>query len=443
MDKKRWVLWTPEGFFDHSPGGESLIGYVVNRSEEQASEYVQIDQLYDRFYRPDLVRKRLEGTHEDEIREKRRGADIESILTGGLPPSVDILYPRSGEKLTHRDIRLKVKLTDRGGGYGRMVYRINGITVGTDNTGRGIQVTSATVQQPKIFEKLISLQPGENHISIAAFNRKNEIESRPVTVQATMEDALSKKPSLFILTIGIDSYRDRSLQLKYSVNDARTLIDTLQKNGENLFQSVQIETLFNKQATRKNIESTFDRIAKKMNTSDVFVCYMAGHGLNIDGRYNFVPWDMKYQNESSLEKYCLDQTTIQDLLSQIPAFKSLILLDTCSAGAFTQPYARGLAAKGALDKLMRTTGRATLAASSEVQVAFEGYKGHGVFTYALIEGLNGEADRKGNRNGEISVNELAEYVSERVPQITLKNWGYEQFPMQNIHGRSFPIAIVN
>src|SRR5262249_45724345 len=30
-DLKRWIAWTPEGFFDASPGGEALIGYHLNR----------------------------------------------------------------------------------------------------------------------------------------------------------------------------------------------------------------------------------------------------------------------------------------------------------------------------------------------------------------------------------------------------------------------------
>ena len=75
-------------------------------------------------------------------------------------------------------------------------------------------------------------------------------------------------------------------------------------------------------------------------------------------------------------------------------------------------------------------------------MALEGYKGHGVFTYVLLQGLKGGADRKGNGNGEISINELAEYVSNEVPQITFRKWGYEQFPMQKLYGRSFPIGLV-
>ncbi len=51
------------------------------------------------------------------------------------------------------------------------------------------------------------------------------------------------------------------------------------------------------------------------------------------------------------------------------------------------------------------------------------YKGHGVFTYALIEALH-KGDT--NNNGKIEVTELAEYVERRVPGLfaELKQGGW-------------------
>ncbi len=55
-------------------------------------------------------------------------------------------------------------------------------------------------------------------------------------------------------------------------------------------------------------------------------------------------------------------------------------------------------------------------ASSDTQLALEGYKGHGLFTYVLIEGLNGKADIK--KDGYITVLGLADYVEENVVRIS-------------------------
>ena len=103
---------------------------------------------------------------------------------------------------------------------------------------------------------------------------------------------------------------------------------------------------------------------------------------------------------------------------------------------------RGLSVKAAIYKLMRATGRATIMASSEDQAAMEGYKGHGVFTWSLIEAINGAADAHGNKNRETSINEIAEFVTKEVPKITMDQWQYEQFPMHNLSGSSFPLGLV-
>ncbi len=90
---------------------------------------------------------------------------------------------------------------------------------------------------------------------------------------------------------------------------------------------------------------------------------------------------------------------------------------------------------------MHRTGSAVLAAASDNQMALEGYQNHGLFTYALLQGLRGAADA-GNDDRRITVNELAEYVGNEVPRLTLERFGYEQFPMHEMHGQSFPLIVV-
>ena len=69
----------------------------------------------------------------------------------------------------------------------------------------------------------------------------------------------------------------------------------------------------------------------------------------------------------------------------------------------------------------------------------EGYNNHGVFTYTLLEALRGKSDV--NANGRISINELATYVEEMLPELTYKKWGYEQIPQKLLLGMDFPISM--
>jgi len=70
--------------------------------------------------------------------------------------------------------------------------------------------------------------------------------------------------------------------------------------------------------------------------------------------------------------------------------------------------------EAAVGRLHEATGRPVLTAASPGKSAYENYKGHGVFTYALIEALH-KGDT--NNNGKIEVTELADYVERRVPEL--------------------------
>ena len=120
-------------------------------------------------------------------------------------------------------------------------------------------------------------------------------------------------------------------------------------------------------------------------------------------------------------------------LSNITALKSLVLLDTCNSGSFVEANMQ----KTTTNRLARATGRATISASSKSQVALEGYKGHGVFTYTLIEALKGKGY---NNDSKITINELNDYVEETLPNRTSKKWGYRQIPQSSMYGVDFNIG---
>ncbi len=443
-DGSRWVIWTPDGYFDHAPGGEQLIGYQLNQGSDAAAKFITVDQMYEYFYRPDVIfarffgRNYTPGSQENSIpvlSANNQQAAVNSVISKGLPPEVSV---RAEEKETTADQSMvRVKFADNGGGIGRVVYRVNGVTLAEDEPdqaevkGRGLQVNRS-----------LPLADGENIIQVTAYNRSNQIESRPVTVRVKRKTVEPKKPNLYIMAIGISKYRDHALQLNYPVDDARGLAEALRKHGKGLYDDIYIKYILDKDATKKNIKAAFGEVSKKMSANDVFVLYVAGHGLNVDGNYFFFPWELVYSGDESVQQGAMSRGELQVLLAAVPSQKAVVLLDTCDAGAFSGANMRGLVAKTAIYKLVRATGRATIMASSDSQAALEGYKGHGVFTWVLIDAIKGAADKNGNRNNQTSINEIAEQVMDEVPRITMKQWQYEQFPMQNLSGNSFPLGVV-
>jgi uncharacterized caspase-like protein len=63
---------------------------------------------------------------------------------------------------------------------------------------------------------------------------------------------------------------------------------------------------------------------------------------------------------------------------------------------------------------------------------------HGTFTYALLEALDGKADRG---DGQVTINEIKLYMDERVPALTEQYGGKAQYPTGYITGNDFPISV--
>ena len=61
-DGKEWVAWTPDGYFTgSSPSALRLIGYHINQGFYKQAKWVSFSQLYDIYFRPDLIKYKLEN----------------------------------------------------------------------------------------------------------------------------------------------------------------------------------------------------------------------------------------------------------------------------------------------------------------------------------------------------------------------------------------------
>jgi WD40 repeat protein len=374
-DGKRWVAWTPEGFYDASPGGDALIGYHLNQGPDHEGEFIKVDQVSNLFYRPDLIAQRLKPDGAEAVQAAReRIGDIKAVLAGGLPPDLELLSPAESD--TDGDFVLRVRVKPRGGGVGRVVYRIDGAEI----LGRpvGIAVPGGELAQA------LPLAPGRRQVSATVFNGRNQLESR--SVSAWVNVRRSEEPAnLFVVAAGVTNYRDHSLTegVKFAAADAQAVAASLKEGGAGLFPEVTVYALPDSQATRDNIAKTVGLAVAKMRPSDVFVLYLAGHGHADQGQYYFIPWEARYTSLDALLQQSLDQESLRKLLEQVPARKTLLLLDTCGSGAYVS--GRGLGDKAAFARLAKITGRAIMAASATDQMALEGYQHHGVFTYALLD----------------------------------------------------------
>jgi WD40 repeat protein/uncharacterized caspase-like protein len=450
-----WVTITPEGFFAASEHGAELLHIV------RGFETIGIDQFYQSLYRPDLVREKLAGDPRGLVREAAANLDLNKVIASGSAPDVRLTLP--GRALGSGNIDgtsagVEAEITDRGGGIGRAEWRVNGVTAGIDapapgSAGRLVRLTRSLV-----------LDPGENTIEVVAYNGANLISSVPARASVTAQVAspsivpsqpvapsatptpapvAAVKPRLFVLVAGVNDYADKRFTLSYAVSDAKEVARGFQQASGKLYQSAEVKLMTNAEVTRDKLDAAFAEMAGKTAASDVFVLYLAGHGKTVDGRYYFVPQDFAVDGELSdkainvaVRDRAIAQDQWQRWFASIPARKSVILFDTCDSGTLAGDETQQLEKGAANDRLSQATGRSILAASGGSQEALEGYHGHGLFTYEILDAIN-QAD--GDRSGTVEVSELAAYVYAQVSELSQKVFKQRQVPEMKITA-NFPLA---
>jgi hypothetical protein len=108
------VLWTPEGYYDASAGGEDLIGWHVNRGLDQAADYFPASRLRDRYYRPELVGAVLRTLDLDQA-QRDAGPPQKPSGPAMLPPVIRILSPRTGEAVSGSPVEIRYSVRSPSG----------------------------------------------------------------------------------------------------------------------------------------------------------------------------------------------------------------------------------------------------------------------------------------------------------------------------------------
>lgn len=426
-----WLAILPSkgGFFAASKRDSDLVAIA------QGLKAIGIGQVYQSIYNPDLVREALAGDPDHEVERAAKVVSLDKVLDSGPAPVVEITSPSSGDRTESDLVTLAIKVRDRGKGIGRIEWRVNGITVG---------VTYAPASSGADYEsqRELSLDPGENTIEVVAYNARNLLASVPARIAIAYNGSgKSVKPKLHVLAIGINAYEDHGWTpsgssqmfsfppLSLAVDDAKAFAAEMEKAAGGLYSEVRVRKALDVEATLAGLDHIVQEMSAEISPRDTFVFYVGAHGYSVDGSFYIIPKDYDGgPNPDTLKSRGIGQDKLQDwVANRIKAKKALFLLDTCESGALTNGYVHSrvdaAASEVGMGRLHEATGRPVLTAAGAGKNAYEGYKGHGVFTYALIEALHkGDA----NGNGTIEVAEIAAYVEKRVPELfaELKSSGW-------------------
>ncbi len=435
-----WAVIASDGRMDGS------LDAIKNLSWRVGFYSIPLENTFDASFTPKLLGQLLseKGVREEfkveqaakEIPElKIKSIDNKPVnATGGSIPSIktsqkNIVIAVAAEKNAHQIDEVRLYQNNK------LVHTVKN----ADGEAPGTMQLKAT---------LTDAFGQENYFYITA-RSKQGLDSEKTKITVVYEGKSDEKPKLFLLTIGVNEYRNPKYNLNFAVADASSFENEVKKGSTNLFGQVVVKSLRDSKATKAGLMAAFSEIQKQAKEQDLFIFYYAGHGVMSDGKttesqFYLVPHDVTqlYGRDDMLNDKALSATEMKEISKNIGAQKQVFILDACqSAGAIDVIALRGAAEEKAMAQLARSTGTFWITATGTEQFATE-FKdlGHGVFTYSLLEGLSGKAD---NGDKRITIKELSAYIENRVPELSEKYKGKPQFPSGYSFGNDFPIVVIN
>lgn len=417
-----------------------------------------LEQFDLRLNRPDLAIARLGGPPEavaiaKELRDKRlkRMGVTEDMLKPDFHlPEVELMssLPTSTQS---RTLTLQIKAEDSKYLLDRLIVYVNNVPV---NGANGESLRSLNVQSLE-REILVTLAVGKNKIQVSVIN-----SAGAESLYATGDIICSvpaPKPNLYVVAIGVSNYENQQFNLKYAAKDAEDLAEKLKSCARNSYGEVKALVLTDEAVTKDALPITREFLSAA-TVDDSVVIFMAGHGL-LDEKYDyyFGTNDIDFEHPSA-QGISFDD--MDDLLAKVPSLKKMLLMDTCHAGELDDEEkarlaaaasdvqiatnssvtanlvgTRGMAIKGiwgARGKgewyeriatmfvdLRRGSGSTILSSSAGTEYAFEGgQQKNGLFTYAVLEALDGAKGADADRDGTVTVDELCERVKKRVAELS-------------------------
>ncbi|APR80584.1 Polysaccharide deacetylase [Minicystis rosea] len=202
---------------------------------------------------------------------------------------------------------------------------------------------------------------------------------------------------LHALSIGIDDFQDPSIRrLRYARKDAAAMAQLFERIAP---EERSIHTLFDREATLRNVEKRVDDLCRNVSDEDVVLIYIASHGTperrsataSLSAFLALHDTEYAYIHATGLDL----ELRLSDWMVRLEEASFVaVILDTCFSGATGgRTFARRLMGDGppprvSLRGLDLGRGSVILTAADEAQVARESEAlGHGLFTYHLLEAL--------------------------------------------------------
>jgi WD40 repeat protein len=483
----RWIIWTPDGFFDASVGADGLAGWVINRSGDEEPAFFPMARLRERLQQPryiDLLLESLDPAKaalalESEIRREAVATAVPiapqpaaqtQALTDLFPPLLSSTLPSTSlvvQGATGRDGSGSIEvpivvsanapiaaLTFEARVEGRPA-RLEVVKVPAATNGRSPGVLRVELQAPASSVQLLARDPNgySEPLSFALAWPEPIVEQpapaappvaqaaetpKPSTATTPQRASTKRQPRLFLLSIGVSEYARPDYKLGLAAKDARDFAELLSAQAGRFYLDVTAKVLVDGAARRTSVLEGLKWLAGAAGPGDVAMLFIAGHGLNAsNGKYYFLPHDARHED---LEHTAIAEDAIREAMRSV-AGRAIFFVDTCFAGNVLGPLKdRNRELSRFVNDLASAENGVVVFASSSGRQLSEEHEGldNGAFTSALLQGLKGKADLL--HSGRVTFKGLDYFVSEEVKRLTkgrqtpvsLAPWGVPDFALAAI-----------
>ncbi len=418
-----WAVIDGRGRYDDSSGGRQRIGWSI------ADMRLAIDHFAREYFEPGLL-----ALYTTETGRFLAPGPFDFAQGVPLPPAVVSLSLKSPSRDAGTPNQVIITARDA-----------DGPVQGIDLYQNGKRLPPADV----LFDE--TRTEGRVTVRGLAFNvrpvvGRNEFRAVPIGLGAiegqdvTMAESFTGSAateSLHVLVVGIDDYAVPGFHLDYASTDAAHLLDQLRSSARR-FGRIAVYKLVDKDATKEGILAAFARLKAEAKPEDTVVLYFAGHGIVLDDEWYFVAQNVEARTVEGVKRAGLSSKDLYDAIVGVPAEKVFLMMDACYSGAVTERLDR-FAAQRASAVIGRMSGVAVLAASRADQEAYEAAElGGGLFTYVVVRGLKGAADKA--KRGTVEVAELIEYAEDVLPRLFRDKLKEPQIPEAFFGGTDFYLS---
>ncbi|MEO8340152.1 MAG: caspase family protein, partial [Nitrospirota bacterium] len=424
IDTKRWVAWTPSGYYDAAPGAETLLGWHKNYGSDAAADFFPAAQFRSVSYRPEVVKETLHTLDEQQavlhasttatVRPpfETESKTAASQMTEMPPSSVVIISPTDGSVVSSTTVSLRYgvpgesseSLTD-------IIAMVDGQIV---PTSRGIRVVPSSPAATRIRELEVQIPERDCEISLAVASRSG-VRGNAATIRLKWKPTFTVKPMLYALAIGVSHSASGQPTGSFAGKDAKDFAAALQLQTGGVYRDVLAKVLTDDQASKDSILDGFDWLDRETTGKDVAMMFIKGQAVHDK---NGTPYFLSAgANTNQLRRTALPFSDIKNVVGAL-AGRSALFMDTCQAGDPRSTEACTGAVTSLVNDLSSSEkGAVVFSASTANHYAQENTAwGNGAFTMALIEGLKGKAAYGQDRSITVSMLDL--YLSERIKSLT-------------------------